>query len=52
MLPGTRSFYPGGVGAWLAKLDANTEAGGLAADERFFPHDYAFRGLDSYCFTE
>jgi methanethiol oxidase len=58
-------FYPGGVGAWLAKLDADTARGGLA-DGRFFPHGDAFRGLrvhqtplaagdassDSYCFTE
>jgi selenium-binding protein 1 len=59
-------FYPGGVGAWMAKLDADTAAGGMTADERFFPHGDAFRGLrvhqtrlaagdassDSYCFTE
>lgn len=59
-------FYPGGVGAWMAKLDADTAVGGMAADERFFPHGDAFRGLrvhqtrlaagdassDSYCFTE
>jgi methanethiol oxidase len=58
-------FYPEGVGAWLAKLDADQIAGGLAADSRFFPHGQAFRGLrvhqtrlqggdassDSYCFT-
>jgi hypothetical protein len=30
-------FYPEGVGAWLAKLDADTSSGGLLADERFFP---------------
>ena len=59
-------FYPGGVGAWMAKLDADTAVGGMAVDERFFPHGDAFRGLrvhqtrlaagdassDSYCFTE
>jgi methanethiol oxidase len=59
-------FYPGGVGAWLAKLDADTTAGGMSADPRFFAHGEAFRGLrvhqtrltggdassDSYCFTE
>jgi selenium-binding protein 1 len=59
-------FYPGGVGAWMAKLDADTAVGGITADERFFPHGDAFRGLrvhqtrlaagdassDSYCFTE
>ena len=59
-------FYPGGVGAWLAKLDADTTVGGISADPRFFPHGEEFRGLrvhqtrlaggdassDSYCFTE
>ena len=59
-------FYPGGVGAWMAKLDADTAIGGMTVDERFFPHGDAFRGLrvhqtrlaagdassDSYCFTE
>jgi methanethiol oxidase len=58
-------FYPDGVGAWLAKLDADPGTGGLTADRRFFPHGQAFRGLrvhqtrlqggdassDSYCFT-
>jgi len=58
-------FYPEGVGAWLAKLDANAAHGGMSADERFFAHGDAFRGLrvhqtrlqggdassDSYCFT-
>jgi selenium-binding protein 1 len=58
-------FYPDGVGAWMAKLDADVDAGGLAADPRFFPSGEAFRGLrvhqtrlqggdassDSYCFT-
>jgi methanethiol oxidase len=58
-------FYPGGVGAWMAKLDADVEAGGLAADPGFFPTGDDFRGLrvhqtrlqggdassDSYCFT-
>jgi selenium-binding protein 1 len=57
-------FYPGGVGAWLAKLDAGDD-GGLIPDEQFFPHGDDFRGLrvhqtrlqggdassDSYCFT-
>jgi len=50
----------------MAKLDADTTAGGMSADPRFFPHGEAFRGLrvhqtrlaggdassDSYCFTE
>jgi methanethiol oxidase len=58
-------FYPGGVGAWLAKLDTNLDGGGLTADPGFFPNGEAFRGLrvhqtrlqggdassDSYCFT-
>lgn len=57
-------FYPDGVGAWMAKLDADP-SGGLTADPRFFPHGEDFRGLrvhqtrlqggdassDSYCFT-
>ncbi|MER7001522.1 selenium-binding protein SBP56-related protein [Dactylosporangium sp. NPDC000555] len=57
-------FYPGGVGAWMAKLDV-TEQGALEPDPRFFPHGEAFRGRrvhqtrlqggdassDSYCFT-
>ncbi len=56
-------FYPDGVGAWMAKLDADP-AGGLSIDERFFPHGDDFRGLrahqvrlqggdassDSYCY--
>jgi selenium-binding protein 1 len=58
-------FYPDGVGAWMAKLDVDTDTGGLAADPRFFPHGDEFRGLrvhqtrlqggdassDSYCHT-
>lgn len=57
-------FYPDGVGAWLAKLDVDTENGGLTPDPRFFPHGEDFRGLrvhqtrlaggdassDSYCY--
>jgi selenium-binding protein 1 len=59
-------FYPDGVGAWAAKLDADVETGGLTVDPRFFPHGEDFRGLrihqvrlqggdassDSYCFTD
>jgi selenium-binding protein 1 len=59
-------FYPGGVGAWMARIDANTDAGGMTVDPRFFPHGDDFRGLrvhqtrlqggdassDSYCFVE
>ncbi|HEY3684916.1 MAG TPA: selenium-binding protein SBP56-related protein [Streptosporangiaceae bacterium] len=58
-------FYPDGVFPWMAKLDADTEAGGLTPDPRFFPRDSAFNGLrvhqtrlsggdassDSYCFS-
>jgi len=58
-------FYPEGVGAWMARLDASTD-GGLAPDARFFPHGDDFRGLrvhqtrlqggdassDSYCFVD
>ena len=56
-------FYPDGVGAWMAKLDAGPN-GGLRVDENFFPHGDDFRGLrvhqirlqggdassDSYCY--
>jgi methanethiol oxidase len=56
-------FYPGGVGAWMAKLDASPD-GGLTVDDAFFPHDEEFRGRrvhqirlqggdassDSYCY--
>ena len=56
-------FYPDGVGAWAAKLDANP-TGGLSVDERFFPRGEVWRGLrthqvrlqggdassDSYCY--
>jgi methanethiol oxidase len=59
-------FYPAGVGAWMAKLDADVSTGGLKADTRFFLHGDDFRGLrvhqvrlqggdassDSYCFTD
>jgi selenium-binding protein 1 len=58
-------FYPDGVGAWAAKLDADPRAGGMAVDARFFPNGDDFRGLrvhqtrlqagdassDSYCHT-
>jgi selenium-binding protein 1 len=57
-------FYPDGVGAWAAKLDANLD-GGLTPEVRFFPNGEDFRGLrvhqtrlqagdassDSYCHT-
>jgi selenium-binding protein 1 len=58
-------FYPDGVGAWMAKLDADLDGGGLTPDARFFPGGDDFRGLrvhqarlqagdassDSYCYT-
>jgi len=57
-------FYPEGVGAWMAKLDADLDSGGLTPDLRFFPRGADFRGLrvhqtrlqagdassDSYCY--
>jgi selenium-binding protein 1 len=59
-------FYPDGVGAWMARFDANVDTGGLDIDQRFFPHGDDFRGLrvhqtrlqggdassDSYCFVD
>lgn len=56
-------FYPEGVGAWMAKLDADPN-GGLSIDESFFPNGEDFRGArvhqirlqggdassDSYCY--
>jgi selenium-binding protein 1 len=56
-------FYPDGVGAWAVKLDADPQ-GGIALDQRFFPHGEDFHGLrvhqvrlqggdassDSYCY--
>jgi selenium-binding protein 1 len=58
-------FYPDGVGAWAAKLDANQNGGGITPDLGFFPNGDDFRGLrvhqtrlqagdassDSYCHT-
>ena len=59
-------FYPDGVGAWMAKMDADVDAGELVPDSGFFPDGDDFRGLrvhqtrlqggdassDSYCFTD
>ncbi len=56
-------FYPHGIGAWMAKVDADP-AGGMTVDGSFFPHGEDFRGLrahqvrlqggdassDSYCY--
>jgi selenium-binding protein 1 len=58
-------LLPGRGRAWMAKLDANTDAGGITLDARFFPNGDDFRGLrvhqtrlhggdassDSYCYT-
>jgi selenium-binding protein 1 len=58
-------FYPDGVGAWAAKMDADVAGGGMTIDRHFFPHGDEFRGMrvhqtrlqggdassDSYCFT-
>jgi selenium-binding protein 1 len=43
--PGDEIFYPDGVGARMARIDTNTETGGMALDAQFFPHDDDFRGL-------
>jgi selenium-binding protein 1 len=57
-------FFPSGVGSWMAKIDTDPSAGGLALDARFFPHGEDWRGLrphqvrlqggdassDSYCY--
>jgi methanethiol oxidase len=59
-------FYPDGVGAWMARIDADVESGGITPDPGFFPHGDDFRGRrvhqtrleggdassDSYCFVE
>jgi selenium-binding protein 1 len=59
-------FYPDGVGAWAARIDASPGAGEITLDPAFFPHGDDFRGLrvhqtrlqggdassDSYCFVE
>ena len=56
-------FYPDGVDAWMAKLDASPD-GGITVDEAFFPYGEEFRGRrvhqirlqggdassDSYCY--
>ena len=38
-------FYPDGVGAWAARIDVDTDTGGMKVDPRFFPHGDDFRGL-------
>jgi len=62
---GTTSSTREGVGAWVARIDANTEAGEMTLNLRFSRTD-DFRGLrvhqtrlqggdassDSYCFVE
>ena len=56
-------FYPDGMDAWMAKLDASPD-GGITVDEAFFPYGEEFRGRrvhqirlqggdassDSYCY--
>ena len=58
-------FYPDGIGAWMAKLDADPANGGIAFDPRFFLEGEVFRGRrvhqvrlqggdassDSYCYA-
>lgn len=57
-------FYSRGIGAWMAKIDTDTERGGLVLDKDFFLDQDDFRGLrvhqirlqggdassDSYCY--
>jgi hypothetical protein len=38
-------FYPDGVGAWAAKLDADLDSGGLVVDAQFFANGNDFHGL-------
>ncbi len=59
-------FFPSGVGSWMAKVDTDPAAGGMAVDGRFFLHGDDWRGLrphqtrlqggdassDSYCFVD
>src|SRR5262249_22284893 len=59
-------LYPEGVGAWMVRIDASVDTGGMDADARFFPHGDEFRALrvhqarlqggdvssDSYCFVD
>jgi methanethiol oxidase len=59
-------FYPDGVGAWMARVDANIDGGGMQVDPKFFANGEDFRGLrvhqtrlqggdassDSYCFVD
>jgi selenium-binding protein 1 len=59
-------FYPDGVGAWIARVDADPESGGMEINRSFFPNGEDFRGLrvhqtrlqggdassDSYCFVD
>jgi methanethiol oxidase len=60
------TFYPEGVGAWMARIGADTDGGGMTIDPRFFPHGDDFRGMrvhqtrlqggdassDSYCYVD
>jgi selenium-binding protein 1 len=38
-------FYPDGVGAWVTRIEADTDSGGMAPDPRFFPHGEDFQRL-------
>lgn len=60
-VPWDEQFYPGGVGSWMAKLDARPE-GGISIDAGFFPdfgdlrcHQVRLEGgdasSDSYCYS-
>jgi selenium-binding protein 1 len=55
-------FYPDGIRGWMAKIDVDTHAGGMALDPRFFldldrmrPHQVRLEGgdasSDSFCFS-
>jgi selenium-binding protein 1 len=59
-------FYLDGIGAWMARIDTDTETGDMTVDPQFFPHGDDFRGRrvhqtrlqggdassDSYCFVD
>jgi methanethiol oxidase len=58
--PWDEQFYPGGVGGWIAKVDAGP--GGMTIDPRFFletgdmrPHQIRLEGgdasSDSFCYA-
>jgi methanethiol oxidase len=61
--PWDTQFYPDGIEGWMAKLDVDTENGGVAFDERFLveieapfrPHQVRLQGgdasSDSFCYN-